>query len=324
MSTVGSFLIDTDDIGEAEAALAENFGRVSIGAVPDGSPTRTRVWRNEIGTLTLDDAEYTYAMNFTMEPTDSILLCRVRSGTMREVLPGGDAAVYGPGQVVAFGAVAGEAFAGSVQSPVYDLFALDRGVLSHVAGHAAPARLVSSRPLSASANQLVVDAVDYVRHGVLANAHASGEPLLASALTNYLASAVVAAFPIDQPDARTLTRIPQGTAVLVRRAVAYIDEHAHLGITPADIAAASNLTPQVLQMMFVKHQGCTPMQYVRRVRLDHAHRELVAADPAVTSVADVSRRWGFASVGRFAISYRIAYGRSPSATLRAQSSHSRH
>lgn len=325
MSTIGSFLVDTDDIGEAEAAIGENFGRINIGALPDGPPTRTRVWRTEIGKLTLDEAEYTYEMNFTMEPLEKILLCRVRSGAIEERLPGGQVVVYGPGSVAAFGAVEDTHFEGSVHSAIYDVFCIDRQWLHAVAGQVdKPVRLEASRPLSASANQLVVDAVDYVRHGVMANAHANREPLLAGALTNYLASAMVSAFPVDMAEAPTLTRLPQGTEVLVRRAVAFIDENAHTEITPLDIAAAANLTPQVLQMMFVKHHGCTPMQYVRRVRLNHAHSDLMAADPAVTSVADIARRWGFGSVRRFAISYRVAYGRTPNATLRSSSTRARH
>lgn len=325
MSMIGSFLVDTDDIGEAEAALSENFGRINIGGVPDGSLTRTRIWRNEIGKLTLDDAEYTYSMEYSMQPPEHILLCRVRSGVIEERTPAGDVTVYGPGSAAAFGAVADAPFWGAVHSAVYDLFVIDRLWLNDVGGRSdRHVELGSSQPLSTSANQLIVDALDYVRHGVMANAHATAEPLLAGALTNYLASAVISAFPADVPDAHTPTRQARSTEVLVRRATAFIDENAHTDIAPADIAAAANLPPQVLDMMFVRHHGCSPMQYVRRVRLNHAHHDLAVADPATTTVADVSRRWGFGSVKRFAMSYRLAYGRSPNATLHSTSPSARH
>lgn len=320
MSTIGSFLVDTDDIGEAEAALSENFGRINIGVVADGSPTRTRIWRNEIGNLTLDDAEYTYSMEYSMQPPEHILLCRVRSGVIEERTASGEVAVYGPGSAAAFGAVADAPFSGTVHSAVYDLFVIDRQWLNDVGGHSdRPVALTSSQPLSGSANQLIVDALDYVRHGVMANSHATVEPLLAGALTNYLASAVISAFPVEVPEVDVPTRLPRSTEVLVRRVTTFIHDNAHTDITPADIAAAANLTPQVLEMMFIRHHGCSPMQYVRRVRLDHAHHDLAVADPATTTVADVSRRWGFGSVRRFAISYRLAYGRSPNATLHATS-----
>jgi AraC-like DNA-binding protein len=319
MSATGMFLIDTEDIGEAEAGLCANFGDVSIDVASDAAHTRTRVRRHELGALTLDEAEFTYSMSFTMEPSDKIMLCRVRSGTMHERRPHGDATVYGPGDIAIFGAVEGARFGGAVHAARYDLFVVDRHALTDAAGTADhPVRLLGGNPLSTSANRLMLDTVEYVRHGVMTNARAGTDPLLPGVLTNCLAAALVSSFPVDMPDARTRS-LPPATEVLVRLAITYIDEHAHIAITPADIAAAAHLTPQALQMMFVQHQGCTPMQYVRRVRLDHAHRELVAADPATTSVVDVAKRWGFTSVSRFAVSYRLAYGRSPAATLRASS-----
>jgi transcriptional regulator GlxA family with amidase domain len=68
--------------------------------------------------------------------------------------------------------------------------------------------------------------------------------------------------------------------------------------------------------MFRRHLDCTPMQYVRTVRLNHAHRDLQAGNRMTVTVAGIARRWGFAHTGRFAASYRSAYGQSPHATLR--------
>jgi transcriptional regulator GlxA family with amidase domain len=58
------------------------------------------------------------------------------------------------------------------------------------------------------------------------------------------------------------------------------------------------------------------MGLVRDVRLGRAHADLLAADPATTSVAAVASRWGFAHFGRFADAHRRRYGEHPSATLR--------
>lgn len=59
------------------------------------------------------------------------------------------------------------------------------------------------------------------------------------------------------------------------------------------------------------------MGYLRRVRLDHAHEDLVRADPSDgTTVTSVGYRWGFSSSSRFAQHYRAAYGIAPSDTLR--------
>ena len=65
-----------------------------------------------------------------------------------------------------------------------------------------------------------------------------------------------------------------------------------------------------------RHLDTTPYGYLRRVRLERAHRDLQAGSPADTSVAAVAGRWGFADLGRFAAQYRTAFGRLPSQTLR--------
>jgi transcriptional regulator GlxA family with amidase domain len=103
----------------------------------------------------------------------------------------------------------------------------------------------------------------------------------------------------------------------LRRAIAFIDEHAHDDIAGAEIAAAAGVTIRALQLAFRRHLNTTPLGYLRRVRLDYAHRELAAADPQHESVTAVAFRWGFANSGRFAAYYRQAYGVLPSRTLRS-------
>jgi AraC-like DNA-binding protein len=60
----------------------------------------------------------------------------------------------------------------------------------------------------------------------------------------------------------------------------------------------------------------TPMEYLRRVRLNHAYHDLITADPATETVTGIAYRWGFTSPSRFAALYRRAYGIAPSRTLR--------
>jgi transcriptional regulator GlxA family with amidase domain len=103
---------------------------------------------------------------------------------------------------------------------------------------------------------------------------------------------------------------------LLRRALAYIHDNAHLDITLGDIAASVNVTPRSVQYAFRRHLGTTPLEYLRRVRLDRAHRELQAADPTVDTVMAIAGRWGFSHAGRFSRMYKQAFGKPPSRTLR--------
>lgn len=103
----------------------------------------------------------------------------------------------------------------------------------------------------------------------------------------------------------------------LRRIVAFIHDHADTDIGLSDIATAAQLTPRSVQYLFRRHLGVTPLEYLRRVRLDRAHRDLLAADPAVDTVNAIAGRWGFAHAGRFSVAYREMFGTPPSATLRS-------
>jgi transcriptional regulator GlxA family with amidase domain len=59
----------------------------------------------------------------------------------------------------------------------------------------------------------------------------------------------------------------------------------------------------------------TPMQYLKRLRLEGARSELLQAAPG-SRVVDVAYRWGFAHHGVFSASYADVFGELPSVTLR--------
>jgi transcriptional regulator GlxA family with amidase domain len=105
--------------------------------------------------------------------------------------------------------------------------------------------------------------------------------------------------------------------VTVRRAAAFIDAHAGRPVTVTEIAAAAGVTPRALQYAFRRHYGTTITGYLRRVRLERAHRQLQGADPtAGATVTQIARRWGWTSPASFAAAYRNQYQVPPSHTLR--------
>lgn len=104
---------------------------------------------------------------------------------------------------------------------------------------------------------------------------------------------------------------------ILRNAVAFIEENADADIGLEDIAAAVNVSPRSVQYAFRGNLGTTPLEYLRRVRLDRAHRDLKAADPARDTVTAIAGRWGFSHAGRFSLAYKATFGTAPSDTLRA-------
>lgn len=104
----------------------------------------------------------------------------------------------------------------------------------------------------------------------------------------------------------------------MRRALAYLEEHAAEDVDVGDVAAAAGLGTRGLQMAFRRWRHTTPLAHLRDVRLARAHDELRAADPRDgRTVADIAAHWRFTHPGRFSVAYRRRYGCSPSETLRA-------
>lgn len=101
----------------------------------------------------------------------------------------------------------------------------------------------------------------------------------------------------------------------VRRAIEFMHANLLRPLRLEDIATASQTSARALQMAFRQFRNTTPMDYLRRLRLDGARNELIHCPPG-TSVAEVAYRWGFAHHGMFARRYAKLFGESPSATLR--------
>ena len=131
-----------------------------------------------------------------------------------------------------------------------------------------------------------------------------------------MAALILASYPNTALFEPTIEDRHDSTPVLLRRAIAFIDDNAQSDISLADIAEAVHVTPRALQYMFRKHRDSTPMEYLRQVRLHYAHLDLLAGQQESAGVADIARRWGFAHTGRFAVFYRDRYGQSPHVTLR--------
>ncbi|MEV8508928.1 AraC family transcriptional regulator [Actinoplanes sp. NPDC051475] len=139
-------------------------------------------------------------------------------------------------------------------------------------------------------------------------------PLVVGRLRETLALGLLLA--VDHPYRAELNRPARCyRPPLVRRAVEAIHARPEYSYTVADLAIAAGASVRTLQGAFRRYVGCTPMAYLRQVRLARAHDDLRAADPGTTTVAEVAYRWGFLHLGRFAAAYRARYHATPSRTL---------
>jgi AraC-like DNA-binding protein len=312
---MSAVLLDTDDIGAAEATLSTIFSKIRLRAPHRVARTPMRLERTFIGPIGVDTADYGCDFGYEMEPPAQILVCHVISGGVEQRSPHARSEQYRPGEVTAFGPREAPRFVGRVLRGRYHLLVIDPASLTGVAGTNETVHLTGSVPVTTAANQQLANLVDYVRRSA-ANPQLQGSPLLARMLEQHVGAVVLATLPNDAVLEPTSGDRRGSTPVLLRRAIAYIDDNADTDISLADVAAAIYVTPRALQYMFRRHRDCTPMEYLRRVRLHHAHIDLLAADDT-TMVGEIARRWGFAHAGRFAAYHREHYGCSPRELLNA-------
>jgi AraC-like DNA-binding protein len=105
----------------------------------------------------------------------------------------------------------------------------------------------------------------------------------------------------------------------VRAAEEFIRANADRPLSLGDLASIAGVSARTLQYSFRQHRGMSPMDFLRKVRLERAREDLRSADSA-TTVTLVAARWGFFHFGRFAAQYQKLTGETPSATLRRGSS----
>ena len=106
-------------------------------------------------------------------------------------------------------------------------------------------------------------------------------------------------------------RVPRWLSV----ATEFIDLNAQRDVSVAEVAAQAHVTPRTLLNGFRQFYQSTPRNYILQIRLDGAHRELLAANPRTDTVAAIARRWRFPHPGRFSGIYRDRFGVAPSVTL---------
>ncbi|GAA2253099.1 hypothetical protein GCM10010145_21070 [Streptomyces ruber] len=315
-----TLVFDSDDLDAAEEWLSRTYAKIRIGSrSPDAG--RIRIRRDALTAVTADRLDIRLEMTYDVAPLGRVSVCCMHSGTLRDhTFPGVEDA-YGPGEV---GTLAPPhlPYSGRIcDNAQYTIALLEPGLLAQVAETAPqrrpqPVRLTWHRPHSPAAAQHLRHSVLYVRDHIMSVPVVTEQPLVVATAVQHLAATVLAAFPNTALTDPTGPDRNDAHPTTLRRAIAYIDGHADQPISVADIADAAHVTIRALQYAFRRHLDTTPLAHLRRVRLSHAHQDLVAASPCGgVTVTEIAARWGFFHPGRFAAHYRGAYGRTPLQTL---------
>jgi AraC-like DNA-binding protein len=310
-------IFETADVEFAEHILSTAYGGMRIGA--RGQRRGMRMAQFSLTpALRLDHVSFRMSFDTRAGPMGVLVFGAVRSGQVSHTSDGSHRRL-GPGDVY-LSAQPDHAFAATVEDTEAEAAIVDPALPSQVADTEPgrthqPVRFTGYEPVSPCAARAWKDTYAYVRDSILNQPDAARYPLIAASAARLLVAAALAAFPSNVLTDPTIEDRHDAHPATLRRAVAFIDEHAHEAITTADVAAAAHVSIRALQLAFRRHLGTTPVAYLRRVRLDHAHRDLVAADPARQTVTAIAYRWGFHNSSRFAAYYQQAYGVTPSRTL---------
>ena len=124
-------------------------------------------------------------------------------------------------------------------------------------------------------------------------------------LETSLLAAVVNAVSFHRSDA--------GGTCDVESLKAWLAGQAHRRVRIGELARRAGVTPRTVERAFLR-TGCTPLEYLRCVRLERARRMLAQPTTGMT-VRDAAAAAGFTHMGRFATDYRQHFGELPSRTL---------
>lgn len=178
-------------------------------------------------------------------------------------------------------------------------------------------RFVGLSPKSPSLGRHWDSVVRHVTRDLLTDEELMTSPLVRAETFRQLVTAVLTVFPNTALSDEPAWAGEGAEPAVVRRAVEFIDSNAASDIGIAEIARASGIGSRGLQAAFRRHRDTTPMGYLRRVRMERAHRDLQIGDHTRgDSVSAIASRWGFTHHGRFAVEYRRLFGCAPSQTLR--------
>jgi AraC-like DNA-binding protein len=271
-----------------------------------------------LGRSSVSRLQYSMSADNNVAPSDVLLVLQPSNGVMKvslgrdeEVVPPGTPVLFPPHQAVSALWADTDTVCVCIQAADVERVAVETTGIESI-----PLRFTGLRPMSPGLGRRWQNALRHLIAGVLRNPDVAASPLIAGQLTQLLAAAALDTFPSTRLTSRR--RIPPGyaTPAVVRRAVDFIEANLDREMTLSEIAAASGIGPRGLQAAFLRHRDTTPTAYARRVRMERAHRELRAADPAGRdTVPAIAARWGFADPGRFATAYQQTYRHPPGQTL---------
>jgi AraC-like DNA-binding protein len=309
-------IIRTRSVEEMRVALAQIYAKPEL--IPEGSARTLKAVLNQCALqhIKLGYAEYGAAARLQFPETNLVSLLIPHSGR-GEVVVGGSSGPMTPER----GAII------SCNMGYQGNYAADYGLLAlRIDSNALTKKLSAltgvpinrplkfnltpdfARPAAQSLRNLFLFLV-----GEVSKAATSLPPLMLAEMEQALMVAFLCgnqhnySYLLEQPP-------PSVAPWQVRRAEDYIAANWDQPIRLEDIVTATGVSARSLFRTFRQNRGCSPMAFVKQVRLRHAQQLLQSAQ-TTTTVTRVAFACGFDDLGRFSKDYLRAFGELPSAAL---------
>jgi AraC-like DNA-binding protein len=320
MSVETMFEFSTTDPDVGHACLNEIYGGhrpLRFSGNSDGFEFAMRAVN--AGELGSDEIRYSMSAAVSMAPPLIFVGLSVVGGRFDDFAMAGSGSRFRKGDVVCYGRDA------DIACQWTDMNALTLRVPFEIIDRLAseqmdvegPVRFEEAGAISQGASQQWRTLTRFVSRASRSPDSTLASPLIQAQTAELVAATALTVFPNSAMRAPTDGPRSSPRSATVRRAMLFIEEHAADPLTITEIAAAVGVTPRALQYGFARQLDTTPRRYLRKVRLEHAHRDLQAADPTTgATVQQIAQRWGFSKPSRFAAAYRALYGHSPGHTLR--------
>lgn len=157
--------------------------------------------------------------------------------------------------------------------------------------------------LHKAAADLAVTAPDILRH-----------PEVAKTLEQALVQAMVAC--LADPDALDRQHSMRLRLAVMQRFEQMLEAHPDAPLHVTDVCTGIGVSERTLRLHCQERLGMSPHRYLWLRRMNLVQRALTKAEHRDKTVTAIANDYGFAELGRFAVSYRRLFGESPSETLR--------
>lgn len=286
-------------------------------------------WSSEfsfIDGVTLVSGHYEAAWEMwpVSETPETLAVVRTRQGHLEAHL-GPTVVAGGAGSLLLASNTEAERFSLRGEINKSDVLFIDRSIITRAVAETFDRPMIGSFGLdpeidiTTPAGLTIVHFVDAICEGMRPNGPLLNSPLAAHQITEALASLIILNVP--SRFSRALNESPASVAPRhVKLAMDFMHENIGRPITIQTVASAIGTSSRALEVSFRSFKGTTPATYLRAIRLEAARAEL--CDPTTClSVSETALRWGFFHLGRFAETYRKAYGETPSETRRRLLAH---